>query len=92
MRASPLLGRLDGRGLVILPALGNVVGERVIGIGSAEEGLDREEDSADLESGGPVVYMNVLDKATYAIRCLSYSSGRPSRCGPDDRCLGGRSW
>lgn len=67
MCASPLLGRLDGRGLVILPALGNVVGERVIGIGSAEESLDREEDSADLKSGGPVVYMIVLDITTDAI-------------------------
>jgi hypothetical protein len=60
MGASPLLGGLNGRGLVILPALGNVVGERVVGIGSTEEGLDREEDSADLESGGPVVYVDVL--------------------------------
>lgn len=58
--ASPLLGGLNGRGLVILPALGNIVGERVVGIGSTEEGLDREEDSADLERGGPVIYVDVL--------------------------------
>lgn len=57
MSASPLLGRLNRCGLVVLPALGNVVGERVVGVGSTEEGLDREEDSADLESGGPVVYI-----------------------------------
>jgi hypothetical protein len=67
MCASPLLGRLDGRGLVILPALGNVVGKRVIGIGSAEEGLNREEDSADLKSGGPVVCITTLDMSTDAI-------------------------
>lgn len=35
MRTSPLLSGLNGRGLVILPALGNVVGEGVVGIGSA---------------------------------------------------------
>lgn len=58
--ASPLLGGLNGRGLVILPALGNIVGERVVGIGSTEEGLDREEDGADLKRGGPVVYIDVL--------------------------------
>lgn len=57
MRASPLLGRLNSRRLIVLPTLGNIVGERVVGVGSAEEGLDRKEDSANLESGGPVVYL-----------------------------------
>jgi len=52
----PLLGRGDGGILVLLPALGHVVGERVVRVGGAEEGLDGEEDCADLEGGGPVSF------------------------------------
>lgn len=90
--ASPLLGGLNGRGLVILPALGNIVGERVVGIGSTEEGLDRKEDGADLERGGPVVYIDVSAQIYPIPVRVSYSSGHPSRSGPAGRCWGGRSW
>jgi hypothetical protein len=54
MRPRPLPRRLDGGGLILLPALGDVGGERVVGVGGAEEGLDGEEDGADLQGGGPV--------------------------------------
>lgn len=69
MCASPLPSCLNGSGLVVLPALGNIVGERVVGIGSTEEGLDREEDSADLEGGGPVVYIYELDMKIFGFLC-----------------------
>lgn len=52
----PLAGGLDGSFLVLLPGFGDFGGERVVGIGCAEEGLDGEEDGADLEGGGPVIY------------------------------------
>lgn len=45
---------VDGRLLVLLPPLGDVVGERVVGVGGAEKGLDAQEDSSDLEGGRPV--------------------------------------
>jgi len=51
----PLLGRGDGRLLILFPALGDVGGEGVVGVGGAEQGLDGEEDGPDLQRGGPVV-------------------------------------
>jgi hypothetical protein len=56
MRARPLPRRRDGGGLVLLPALGDIGGERVVGVGGTEEGLDREEDGADLQSWRPVAF------------------------------------
>lgn len=52
---SPLARRFDGGLFVLLPGFGHLGGERVVGVGGAEEGLDGEEDGADLEGGGPVV-------------------------------------
>jgi hypothetical protein len=46
---SPFLGRGDSRLLVLLPALGHIGGEGVVGVGGAEQGLDGEKDGADLE-------------------------------------------
>ena len=57
--AGPLLGLCNGSLLVLLPCLGDVVGERVVGVGRAEERLDREEDGADLQRWGPLVLENV---------------------------------
>lgn len=51
----PLLGRRNSSLLVLFPALGDVGSQRVVGVGSAEEGLDGEEDGSDLQSGRPVV-------------------------------------
>lgn len=51
----PLARRLDGGLFVLLPGLGDFGGEWVVGVGGAKEGLDGEEDGADLEGGGPVV-------------------------------------
>jgi len=51
----PLLRCLDGSGLIVLPALSHIVGERIIRVRGSEEGLDGEEDSADLEGRGPVI-------------------------------------
>ena len=39
---SPLSGSLNGSILVLFPSLGDVVGERVVGVGCTEQGLDGE--------------------------------------------------
>lgn len=57
----PLAGSLDGSFFVFLPGFGNFGSERVVWVGGAEEGLDGEEDGADLEGGGPVVYIGKMD-------------------------------
>lgn len=54
MRQCPLPRRRDRGGFIFLPALGDVRRERVVWIWSAEEGLDGQEDSANLQGGGPV--------------------------------------
>ena len=53
--SGPVLGVPDGLCLVDLPELGDVVGQRVVGVGRREEGLDREEHGADLKRGAPLV-------------------------------------
>lgn len=45
---SPLPGCRNRGLLVLLPALGNIGGERVIRVRGTEKGLDREEDGSDL--------------------------------------------
>jgi hypothetical protein len=50
----PLSGSLDGSVLVLFPSLGDVVGERVIGVGRTEQSLDRKQDSANLQGRRPV--------------------------------------
>lgn len=60
MRARPLPRGRDGGGLILLPALSNIRGERVVGVWRTEEGLDGEEDGADLEGWGPVAFGDVL--------------------------------
>lgn len=60
MRARPLPCRRDGGGLILLPALGDVGGERVVGVGSTEECLDGEKDGADLEGWRPVAFRDAL--------------------------------
>lgn len=57
MGAGPLLCCLNGSRLVILPALGHIVGKRVIRIRGTEQGLDREQDRSDLEGRGPVIWI-----------------------------------
>lgn len=52
----PLTSGFDGSFLVFLPGFGDFGSERIVGVGGAEEGLDGEEDGADLKSRGPVVY------------------------------------
>lgn len=44
----PLLRRPDRRRFVLLPRARDVVGERVVRVGRAEQGLDAEQDRADL--------------------------------------------
>lgn len=53
----PLPGGGNGGLLVLLPTLGDVGGEGVVGVGGAQEGLDGQQDGPDLERGGPVVYI-----------------------------------
>lgn len=50
----PLLSCGDGLCLILLPRLGNVVGERIVWVGCAEQSLDGEEDGADLQGRRPV--------------------------------------
>lgn len=52
----PLPRGLNGSVLVLFPSLGDIVGERVIGIGCTEQGLDGEQDSTNLQSRRPVAY------------------------------------
>lgn len=59
MSPSPLPCRLNRSGLIVLPPLGNIVVKGIIGVGGAEQGLDRQEDRADLEGWGPVVCTKV---------------------------------
>lgn len=59
MSAGPLLRCLDCCGLIILPALGNVICEGIIWVGGAKESLDGEQDCADLEGRRPVVWIKV---------------------------------
>jgi len=55
----PLLSGFDGEGLVGLPLGGDVVVERVIGVGGLEEELDGETDLVDLERGRPLVLEDI---------------------------------
>lgn len=50
----PLLGRGDGFALVFLPRLRNIVCERIVGVWSAKESLNGQENGADLEGRRPV--------------------------------------
>lgn len=59
MSAGPFLRCLNCCGLIVLPALGNVVCEGIVGVGSAEEGLNGEQDRADLKGRRPVVWIEV---------------------------------
>lgn len=45
----PFLGRSNSLGLVLLPRLSNVVGERVVWVRGAKKGLDGEKDGPDLK-------------------------------------------
>ncbi len=91
----PLLGRGDGRLLILFPALGDVGGEGVVGVGGAEQGLDGEEDGPDLQRGGPVVYRRLCQYACPVFvgkrSGETHSSGRRGRCGPACPRWGGRS-
>lgn len=59
MGPGPLFCRLNGRSLIILPALGDIVGERIVGIRGSEQSLNRQKNCTDLQSGGPVVWTSV---------------------------------
>jgi hypothetical protein len=50
----PLLGRLDGLCLVLLPRLRDIVGERVVRVRGTKQSLDGEENGTDLEGRRPV--------------------------------------
>lgn len=45
----PFLGRSNSLGLVLLPRLSYVVGERVVWVRGAKKGLDGEKDGSDLK-------------------------------------------
>jgi hypothetical protein len=72
----PLLCLRDCPFLVLLPVLGNVVGERVVGVRSAEQGLDRE--AAERRRGGDVGSSVMVSRKSGSIK-------RTSRVKPDER-------
>lgn len=51
----PLFRRRNGSGFVVFPALRNVGSERIIGVGSAEKGLDGKQDRPNLQRRRPVI-------------------------------------
>lgn len=53
--SSPLLGSLYRCWLVLLPALSNIIGKRVVRIGGSQQSLDGEKNRANLQSGRPVI-------------------------------------
>lgn len=57
--ASPFFRGSNSFGLVLLPVFGNVVCQRIVGVGGTEEGLYREQDGTDLERGRPLVLQNI---------------------------------
>lgn len=63
----PFLGGCNSGLLILLPALGDICSERVIRVRSTEEGLDRQEDSSDLESGRPVILEDIEANTTKLI-------------------------
>ncbi len=56
---APRCTRVDRTLFVSLPVQGHVVGERIVGVGSAHEGLDGEEDGAHLQGRTPLVLEDV---------------------------------
>lgn len=69
----PELGLGDGRVLVLLPSLGDVIRERVVGVGRAEERLDGQQDRPDLQRGRPLVLQDV-ETDTAELVCTSVQS------------------
>jgi hypothetical protein len=65
----PLLSCCDSRLLILLPALGNIGSEGIVGVRGTEKGLDREKDSSDLKSGRPVVW-NICQLGCLLTLCL----------------------
>jgi len=63
----PVACCLDSSVLVLLPALGDIVGKWIVGVRCAEECLDGEEDGADLEGGRPVALENIQADATESV-------------------------
>lgn len=53
---SPFPGSGDGSVLVLLPALGNVVGKRIVRVGRTKQGLNGKQDGSDLKSRRPVAW------------------------------------
>lgn len=57
--ARPLFRLHDGLDLVRLPHLGDVVRQRIVGIGAAQQRLDGEQHRADLQRRTPLVLQDV---------------------------------
>lgn len=55
----PLASGFDGGLFVFFPGFGDFGGERVVGVGGAEEGLNGEEDGTDLKGRRPVIYEKI---------------------------------
>lgn len=52
----PLPCSLNSSILVLFPSLGDIVGERVVGVGCTEQSLNGEQDGTNLQSRRPVAY------------------------------------
>jgi hypothetical protein len=83
--SSPLLGGCDSRLLVLLPALGDIGSEGIVGVRGTEKSLDREKDSSDLKGGRPIILKDVKTDATKFINVGVEDLGKKSDLG---RCHG----
>jgi hypothetical protein len=81
MLHSPLPGGVHGCRLVRLPVLGNVLVQRVIGVGCTHEGLNRKQDGADLQCGGPFIFEDVQADAAQLVHVGVVDLGQKSDLG-----------
>lgn len=72
--AGPLLRSRNRAVLVLLPVLGHVGGQGVVGVGGTQQGLDRQQNGSDLQGGRPVVCGQVMSVSARAMRGDSQSA------------------
>ena len=67
VQLGPLPRRRHGARLVLPPLAGDGLVQGVVRVGRGEEGLNREQDGADLEGGRPLVFQDVQADAAQAV-------------------------
>lgn len=71
--------------------LGNLRHQRIVRVGFVEQGADGEEDFADRQSGGPVVFENIEANAALCVDVAAggEATGIKSAEGVSCRCMAG---